>query len=146
MTLPPRRRLAPTHRVGLLPKPLLLLTAIGGCADAEWTYRPRTDDRPVVAPDARSSKGSCTIPSPLSCTDYTGDAWSTPSSGSRACAAVGSGATYSSSGCATSGRVGSCVVNIGSTSEIVLRLSPPSTTATAQAACGQQSGSRFVAN
>ncbi len=65
MTLPPRRRLAPIHRVGLLPTPFLLLAVIGGCTDAEWSYRPRTDsgdasaitadavslDRPVVAPD-----------------------------------------------------------------------------------------------
>lgn len=99
-----------------------------------------------VLDDILPSKGSCTLPSPRSCTDYTGAAWSTPSSGSRACAAVGSGATYSSSACASSGRVGSCVVNSGETSEIVLRFYPPSTTATAQAACGQQAGSRFVAN
>ena len=99
-----------------------------------------------VLDDILPSKGSCSIPTPRSCTDYTGDAWSAPSSGSRACAAVGSGATYSSSACATSGRVGSCVVNSGATSEIVLRFYPPSTTATAQAACGQQAGSRFVAN
>lgn len=99
-----------------------------------------------VLDDILPSKGSCTIPSPRSCTDYTGGAWSTPSSGSRACAAVGSGATYSSSACATSGRVGSCVVQSGQASEIVLRFYPPSTTATAQAACGTQAGSRFVAN
>ena len=99
-----------------------------------------------VLDDILPSKGSCSIPTPRSCTDYTGDAWSTPSSGSRACAAVGSGATYSSSACATSGRVGSCVVNSGATSEIVLRFYPPSTVATSQAACGQQAGSRFVAN
>jgi uncharacterized protein YceK len=99
-----------------------------------------------VLDDILPSKGSCTVPSPRSCTDYTGGAWSTPSSGSRACAAVGSGATYSSAACATSGRVGSCVVNSGETSEIVLRFYPPSTAATAQAACGAQAGSRFVAN
>ena len=56
------------------------------------------------------------------------------------------GATYSSAACSTSGRVGSCVVNSGQSSEFVLRFYPPSTTATAQAACGQQPGSRFVAN
>jgi hypothetical protein len=99
-----------------------------------------------VLEDILPSKGSCTIPSPRSCTDYTGGAWSTPSSGSRACAMVGNGATYSSSACATTGRVGSCVVNSGTSSEVVLRIYPPNTTATAQAACGAQAGSRFVAN
>lgn len=99
-----------------------------------------------VLDDILPSKGSCTVPNPRACTDYTGSAWSTPSSGSRACAAVGMGATYSSSACATAGRVGSCVVQSGQASEIVLRFYPPQTTATAQAACGTQSGSRFVAN
>jgi uncharacterized protein YceK len=112
---------------------LLVLAVLGaGCGD--------------VLDDILPSKGSCTVPSPRSCTDYTGDAWSTPSSGSRTCGSVGSGATYSSSACATSGRVGSCVVNSGTASEVVLRFYPPSTTATAQAACGAQAGSRFVAN
>ena len=111
---------------------LVLAVLGGGCGD--------------VLDDILPSKGSCTIPSPRACTDYTGDAWSAPSSGSRACAAVGSGASYASSACATAGRVGSCVVNGGASSEIVLRFYPPSTAATAQAACGQQSGSRFVAN
>ncbi|MDB4927607.1 MAG: hypothetical protein JWM10_91 [Myxococcaceae bacterium] len=112
---------------------LMAVAAMGaGCGD--------------VLDDILPSKGSCTTPSPRSCTDYTGDAWSTPSSGSRACTAVGNGATYSSSACATSGRVGSCVVNSGMSSEAVLRFYPPSTTATAQAACGAQAGSRFVAN
>jgi hypothetical protein len=91
------------------------------------------------------AKGSCSTASPRTCTDYTGDAWTAPSSGSRTCASV-SGATFSSSACATTGRVGSCVVNSGTSSEVVLRFYPPSTTATAQAACGQQPGSRFVAN
>ena len=99
-----------------------------------------------VLNDILPSKGSCTIPSPRSCTDYTGGAWSTPTSGSSTCASVGSGATYSSAACATAGRVGSCVVNDGASSEVVLRFYPPSTTATAQAACGAQAGSRFVAN
>ncbi len=99
-----------------------------------------------VFDDILPSKGSCTIPSPRACTDYTGSAWSTPSSGSRACAAVGNGATYSSAACSTSGRVGSCVVNSGQASEVVMRFYPPSTTATAQAICGMQSGSRFVPN
>ncbi len=99
-----------------------------------------------VLNDILPSKGSCTIPSPRSCTDYTGSAWNTPTSGSGTCAAVGGGATFSSAACATTGRVGSCVVNDGASSEVVLRFYPPSTTATAQAACGSQAGSRFVAN
>lgn len=112
---------------------VLLLAVLGsGCGE--------------VLDDILPSRGSCTIPTPRSCTDYTGSAWSVPSSGSSACNAVGSGAAYSSSACATSGRVGSCVVNSGQSSEVVLRFYPPSTTATAQAACGQQAGSRFVAN
>ena len=89
--------------------------------------------------------GSCTIPTPRSCTDFTGGAWCATGS-SRVCSALGNGATYSTAACSTAGRVGSCVVNSGATSEIVLRFYPPSTTATAQAACGQQAGSRFVAN
>lgn len=100
--------------------------------------------------DILPSKGSCTLASPRSCTDYTGSAWSTPSSGESACTTAGrqagTTATYSTSACATAGRVGSCVVQSGQASEIVLRFYAPNTTATAQAACGLQSNSRFVPN
>jgi len=99
-----------------------------------------------IIEDILPSRGSCSTPSPRTCTDYTGTAWSAPGTGSQACNAVGMGATYSSAACSTAGRVGSCVVNSGQSSEVVLRFYPPSTTATAQAACGQQPGSRFVAN
>lgn len=91
------------------------------------------------------AKGSCSTASPRTCTDYTGAAWSALSSGSRTCASV-SGATYSSAACSATGRVGSCVVYSGQSAEVVLRFYPPSTMTTAQAACGQQPGSRFVAN
>ncbi|MBK8695475.1 MAG: hypothetical protein IPN17_25180 [Deltaproteobacteria bacterium] len=96
--------------------------------------------------DILPSRGSCSTATPRTCTDYTGAAWSAPGTGSQTCTAAGMGATYSSAACSTSGRVGSCVVNSGQSSEVVLRFYPPSTTATAQAACGQQPGSRFVAN
>lgn len=112
---------------------VLVLAVLGsGCGD--------------VLDDVLPSKGSCTVPSPQACTDYTGDAWSAPGSGSRACAQVGNGATFSSSACPTAGRVGSCVVEGGAASEVVLRFYPPSTTATAQAVCGRQAGSRFSAD
>ena len=91
-------------------------------------------------------KGSCNAPALHSCTDYTGSAWSVPSSGSRACTAVGNGAAYASTACAAASRVGSCIVNHGGTDEIVVRLYPPLTLATAQAACATMSGSTFVAN
>jgi len=96
--------------------------------------------------DILPSRGSCSTATPRTCTDYTGAAWSAPGTGSQTCTAAGMGATYSSAACSATGRVGSCVVNSGQSSEVVLRFYPPSTTATAQAACGQQPGSRFVAN
>ena len=91
-------------------------------------------------------KGSCNVPASHTCTDYTGTAWSVPSSGSRACNAVGNGATYSSSGCSSTVRVGSCIVSAGSSSEIVTRFYSPATTAVAQGLCAMQSGTTFVAN
>lgn len=97
-----------------------------------------------------SGGGSCTIsprtPADYTCADYTGGAWCASGTGSRACAAVGSGATFSSSACAIIGRVGSCIVNSGATSEVVVRFYPPGyTTATAEAAC-HGGRSIFVAN
>lgn len=92
-----------------------------------------------------SGRGSCTTPSPRTCTDYTGAAWCAPGTGSQTCTAAGMGATFSTSACTMTNRVGSCFVNIGQSSEVVLRFYPPITTLAAQAACGQP-GSRFVAN
>jgi len=113
------------------------LTVLGaGCGD--------------VFDDILPSKGSCTIPAIRSCVDYTGSTWSAPTSGSTACTAAGreamTTATYSSSPCATASRVGSCVVNSGQSTEVVQRSYAPTPVAGAQAACGMQSGSRFVAN
>lgn len=98
-----------------------------------------------------SGGGSCTTLSPrtpadYSCADYTGGAWCASGTGSRACDAVGSGATYSSSACPSIGRVGSCIFYSGATSEVVVRFYPPGyTTARAEAAC-HGGGGRFVAN
>lgn len=96
--------------------------------------------------DILPSKGSCNVPTTGTCTDYVGTAWSTPSSGSRACAMVGNGAVYASSACATAARVGTCRLQVGSSSEIAMRYySSRFNATTGPLACGQSGGS-WVAN
>ncbi len=91
--------------------------------------------------------GSCNIPNASACNDFNGTAWRTPTTGSRACAMVGNGATYSENTCATANRVGSCRVQPGSAQELTVRYYRPLTAAAAQGACSATGAtSIFTAN
>ena len=83
--------------------------------------------------------GSCNVPSTSSCTDYTGTAWSAPTTGQQTCARV-TGGSYSSSTCPTANRIASCRVESGGASEITVRYYRPLTTMVAQATCTMASG------
>ncbi|MBI5517297.1 MAG: hypothetical protein HY909_26225 [Deltaproteobacteria bacterium] len=85
--------------------------------------------------------GSCNVPSTGTCTDYTGSAWQVPSSGQRACAMV-PGGSYTQAVCGSSGRVGTCRVQAGSSSELSVRYySARFNAQTAPPACAAMGGS-----
>ncbi|MBL8603418.1 MAG: hypothetical protein JNK72_15945 [Myxococcales bacterium] len=96
--------------------------------------------------DALLPKGSCNTPSQSRCVDYTGEAWRTPSAGTMACSAMGSGSTYSEGACATANRIGSCTVMGGGGQESIIRFYGPTLTAQAAQAGCQQAGGVFSAN
>lgn len=93
--------------------------------------------------DGGSSGGpSCQIEQSgfTSCIDYTGSAYDVTSVATTACDNTTDG-TFKKSGCATSGRVGSCKVNAGTSTEYVMRYYDGYNDTTADASCDGLSGS-----
>jgi hypothetical protein len=110
------------------PLVLALLIAATSCA---------IDD--VVPPG-----GSCTMTASMSCVDYTGDAWRTPTTAQSACRnAMG---VYATTACPTANRVGTCRVSGGGNGvEIDVRFYRPLPVTAAQMGCASQGGA-FTAN
>jgi hypothetical protein len=110
------------------------------CATVHFTGCGKDD---ATATTTTSYSCGLTVSSITTCYDLTGSALTNETAAKTMCSSIsssGTTSTYAASACSTTGRIGSCKINSGQTSEYTARYLTGYNSTTAAAACTASSG------